>query len=116
MPQFSRTLLRAAVLAVSSAAAVASAGAAHADAQSEGAATAAKAGRAATSALIGTVNHVPVNPFAQTSVNPLDNSVGSQVADFKPVSTADVTKPVADSRTVSDLPLLGDTVRTLQGG
>jgi hypothetical protein len=116
MSQFSRTLLRAAVLTVSSVAAVASAGAAHADARSDGSATAAKDGRQTTSALIGVVNQLPVNPFAQTSVNPLDNSVGSQVSDFKPVSTADVTKPIADSRTVSDLPLLGDTVRTLQGG
>jgi hypothetical protein len=116
MPQFSRHLLRAAVLAVSSVAAVASAGAAHADARTGGDATLAENGRAATSALVGTVNHLPVNPLAQTAANPLDNSVGSQVADFKPVSTASVTKPVADSRTVADLPLVGDGVRKLQRG
>ncbi|MDX3238057.1 hypothetical protein PV392_20705 [Streptomyces sp. ME03-5709C] len=115
MQQFSRALLRATVLAVSSVAAFASAGAAHADARTGGGATVAEDGRAATSALLGTVNHLPVNPLAQTGVNPLDNSVGSQVADFKPVSTAVVTKPIADSRSVSELPLVGDTVRSLQG-
>jgi hypothetical protein len=53
---------------------------------------------------------------ATTRVNPLDNSLGSQVADFKPVSTAMVTGPLSDSRTVSELPLIGSTVKKLQAG
>ncbi|MFF3563359.1 hypothetical protein ACFYXS_25250 [Streptomyces sp. NPDC002574] len=116
MAQLSRTLLRTAALAVSSVAALAVAGAAQAGAaQPDGQGSADKSAKETASAVVGTINYLPVNPLARTSVNPLDNAVGSQVSDFKPVSTAMLTKPVADSRSVADLPLVGGLVRTLQG-
>ncbi|MEU6340424.1 hypothetical protein ABZ883_05655 [Streptomyces sp. NPDC046977] len=116
MPQLPRTLLRAAALAVSSVAALTVAGAAQAGAaQPDGQGSSDKAGKETASALVGTINYLPVNPLARTSVNPLDNAVGSQVSDFKPVSTAMLTKPVADSRSVAELPLVGGLVRKLQG-
>ncbi|MFD3456432.1 hypothetical protein ACFWVC_30210 [Streptomyces sp. NPDC058691] len=119
MAQLSRTLLRTAALAVSSVAALAVAGAAQAGAaQPDGQGSADKSAKSAketASAVVGTINYLPVNPLARTTVNPLDNAVGSQVSDFKPVSTAMLTKPVADSRSVADLPLVGGLVRTLQG-
>jgi hypothetical protein len=116
MPNPSRALRRIAVV-VSSAAALASAGtaAAHAAGPVDGPKAASDASRAAGKAIVGTVNYLPVNPFAHTNVNPLDNSIGSQVADFKPISTAMVTAPLADSRSVEELPVVGDAVKKLQG-
>jgi hypothetical protein len=108
MPNRSRTLLRAAAVAVTSAAALASVGAASADAADD----ARSGGRLAGEAILSAPKYLPVNPLARTNVNPLTNSVGSQVADFKPVSTADVTQPIADSRSVADLPLLGNVFKT----
>ncbi|GAA2487017.1 hypothetical protein [Streptomyces gobitricini] len=39
----------------------------------------------------GVAKHLKVNPLAQTGVDPLNNGVGTQVSDFKPVDTASVT-------------------------
>lgn len=119
MPNPSRALRRIAVV-VSSAAALVSAGtaAAHAADPSGGVdgATSASDGRhQAGAALVGAVKYLPVNPFAHTNVNPLDNSVGSQVADFQPVSTAMLTGPLAGSRSVEELPVVGGAVKKLQG-
>ncbi|MFD3733783.1 hypothetical protein [Streptomyces sp. NPDC058632] len=64
--------------------------------------------------LAGTVGHVagPVsglkpNPLAGTGVDPLDNGVGTQVADFRPVSSRDLTGPVAQAESVDALPAAG---------
>lgn len=104
-----RALLRAAVT-VSSAAALASAGAAAAHAE-----TGASDGRTVGEAILGTAKYLPVNPLAGTSVNPLDNSVGTTVNDGPPVSTALVTAPAASSRQARDLPLFDDAYRVLGG-
>jgi hypothetical protein len=118
MPNHTRAVLRAAVTVTSVAAAIASAGAATAHAAGDGndLKAAAAGSHQAGQALVGTVKYLPINPLAHTRVNPLDNSLGSQVADFKPVSTAMVTGPLSDSRTVSELPLIGSTVKKLQAG
>ncbi|MGP9018992.1 hypothetical protein ACT1U9_11335 [Streptomyces sp. BR1] len=56
-----------------------------------------------------------LNPFAKTSVDPLDNAVGTQVADFKPISTAIATGPLHESGALKDLPILGAASRLLPG-
>ncbi|MBD0745414.1 hypothetical protein [Streptomyces sp. CBMA152] len=56
-----------------------------------------------------------LNPFAKTSVDPLDNAVGTQVADFKPISTALATAPLHESGALKDLPILGAASRLLPG-
>ncbi|MEU5436682.1 hypothetical protein AB0G73_25320 [Streptomyces sp. NPDC020719] len=56
-----------------------------------------------------------LNPFAKTSVDPLDNAVGTQVADFKPISTAIATAPLHESGALKDLPVLGAASRLLPG-
>lgn len=70
--------------------------------------------RAGAEAVAGSARHVagPVeglkpNPLAGTGVDPLDNGVGTQVADFKPVTSRAVTKPVAQVPSASGIPLLG---------
>ncbi|MCT9010830.1 hypothetical protein [Streptomyces rhizosphaerihabitans] len=70
--------------------------------------------QAGLQALTGTVGYVtgPVeglkpNPLAGTGVDPLDNGVGTQVADFKPLSSQALTGPVAQAQSVGDIPVLG---------
>jgi hypothetical protein len=62
------------------------------------------------------VARLPLNPLANTGVNPLSNSVGTQVADFKPMGTHALTGPIARGVTVGGLPIVGPTVRTIPGG
>lgn len=112
MPNRPRTLLRAAAAVLTSAAAFAAAGTASAAASP---AETDNGRRTAGEEILNTIRYLPVNPLAGTNANPLDNSIGSQVDDFKPVSTGDVTKPIADSRSVGDLPLLGGAVKALGG-
>ena len=59
-----------------------------------------------TGQAVGTVADLKPNPLAGTGVDPLDNGVGTQVADFRAVDSREVTGPVAQAR--SQLP-----VRTL---
>ncbi|PKV87474.1 hypothetical protein [Streptomyces sp. TLI_146] len=56
-----------------------------------------------------------LNPFAKTPVDPLDNAVGTQVADFKPVSTAIATAPLHESGALKDFPVIGAATRLLPG-
>ncbi|MGI5348845.1 hypothetical protein ACQEU8_11705 [Streptomyces sp. CA-250714] len=53
------------------------------------------------------VNDLQLDPLANTGTDPLDNSVGTQIADFRPLSTAAVTGPLARGASLGDLPLVG---------
>ncbi|WP_330240423.1 hypothetical protein [Streptomyces sp. NBC_00525] len=75
------------------------------------------AGGAVTGALghavrngIAPVTHLRLDPLAGTGTDPLDNAVGTQVADFKPLSTALVTDPLTSGGAIKDLPLVGPVV------
>ncbi|MFC9461863.1 hypothetical protein ACFWN5_42250 [Streptomyces sp. NPDC058430] len=61
------------------------------------------------------VKHLKLNPLSGTGVDPLDNVVGTQVADFKPVTTAAATGPVARGGALADLPLVGPAGSLLPG-
>ncbi|MEU6479468.1 hypothetical protein ABZ858_21750 [Streptomyces sp. NPDC047017] len=70
--------------------------------------------RAGLQALTGTVGYVtgPVaglkpNPLAGTGVDPLDNGVGTQLADFKPLTSQTLTHPVAQAPSVGSVPVAG---------
>ncbi|MFF8591221.1 hypothetical protein ACF061_07200 [Streptomyces sp. NPDC015220] len=76
---------------------------------------------AATRTLTGTVGHAtgPVtglkpNPLAGTGVDPLDNGVGTQVADFRPVSSKAITAPVAEAPSVGAMPVVGQAAGALR--
>ncbi|MET9758304.1 hypothetical protein ABZ016_04510 [Streptomyces sp. NPDC006372] len=69
-----------------------------------------------------TVGHVTApatglkpNPLAGTGVDPLDNGVGTEVADFKPVESREVTGPVAQAPSVGDALALGQVTRPVSG-
>ncbi|MEU9354410.1 hypothetical protein AB0D65_26390 [Streptomyces griseoloalbus] len=54
-----------------------------------------------------TVADLRPNPLAGTGVDPLDNGVGTQVADFRPVDSRAVTGPVAQAPSVGSVPVVG---------
>ncbi|MCI0384661.1 hypothetical protein [Streptomyces sp. CNQ085] len=56
-----------------------------------------------------------LHPLAGTGVDPLDNMVGTQIADFKPVSTGAVTGPVSGGGTIRTLPVTGPVTGLLPG-
>ncbi|MEU6082327.1 hypothetical protein [Streptomyces sp. NPDC047108] len=64
----------------------------------------------------GPLKSMQLNPLANTGVDPLDNGVGTQVADFKPVGTQSVTDNVTRGQSMDDLPLLGPVAGKLPGG
>ena len=57
-----------------------------------------------------------LDPLARTTVDPLTNAVGAKVADFKPVGTEQVTKPLTNGASLSQLPLVGRVAKLLPGG
>ncbi|WP_030746912.1 hypothetical protein [Streptomyces sp. NRRL S-31] len=70
--------------------------------------------QAGLTALTGSVGYVtgPVaglkpNPLAGTGVDPLDNGLGTQVGDFKPVGSRTVTGPLAQARSLGGVPVAG---------
>lgn len=76
------------------------------------------AGQALTGALgyaVDPITELKLYPLAKTGVDPLDNAVGTQIADFKPVTTALVTSPVTEGAALRDLPVVGTVVKLLRG-
>ncbi|MFB6699173.1 hypothetical protein [Streptomyces rubiginosohelvolus] len=80
------------------------------------------AGPAVTSALgtsvassLAPVTDLQLYPLANTGVDPLDNAVGTQIADFKPVTTAIVTDPITSGGSLSDLPVVGSVTKLVTG-
>ncbi|MFF3498841.1 hypothetical protein [Streptomyces sp. NPDC003247] len=78
--------------------------------------------QAGAQALGGTVGYVtgPLsdlkpNPLAGTGVDPLDNGVGTRLADFQPVSSRSLTEPVAQASSVGAVPVLGQATGLLGG-
>ncbi|MFJ4622605.1 hypothetical protein [Streptomyces sp. NPDC088812] len=78
--------------------------------------------QAGVQALGGTVGYVtgPLsdlkpNPLAGTGVDPLDNGVGTQLADFQPLSSRSLTGPVAQASSVGAVPVAGQAAGLLGG-
>ncbi|MEU6443253.1 hypothetical protein [Streptomyces sp. NPDC047046] len=69
--------------------------------------------KAATTYGLGGVTNLQLDPLAGTGTDPLANGVGTQVADFKPVGTTDLTGPVTSGASLAELPVAGDVVHTL---
>lgn len=78
--------------------------------------------KAGLEAATGTVGHAtaPVtdlkpNPLAGTGADPLDNGVGTQVADFRPVDSRALTGPVAEADSVGSIQPVGQVTQALGG-
>ncbi|MER5429720.1 hypothetical protein [Streptomyces sp. NPDC002588] len=63
----------------------------------------------------GTVSNLKPNPLAGTGVDPLDNGVGTQLADFQPLTSRMLTGPVAQAQSVGAVPVVGDATKLLGG-
>ncbi|MFJ2215854.1 hypothetical protein ACIQVO_23935 [Streptomyces sp. NPDC101062] len=134
-PAQRRTLLRAgltltaagAALGLGGAAAHAAPAPAPASSSSDTETQIAESGKAAGQALTGALGYaaagalnpvtsLKLNPLSGTGVDPLDNAVGTQVADFKPISTAPLTDPLTKgSGSLKDMPLVGQVVGQVAG-
>ncbi|WAZ23720.1 hypothetical protein STRCI_005082 [Streptomyces cinnabarinus] len=78
--------------------------------------------QAGLQAVTGTVGHVTgtvaglkPNPLAGTGVDPLDNGVGTQLADFQPLTSRMLTAPVAQAQSIGSIPVLGQATGLLGG-
>ncbi|MEU6731989.1 hypothetical protein ABZ929_02095 [Streptomyces physcomitrii] len=89
--------------------------AARSEAPAPESAAPAKSGPLDVTSALGAVSDLKLNPLAQTGVDPLDNGISTQVADFKPVSTKAVTGPLSDGDSLSELPVVGSVTRGLLG-
>ncbi|MFJ9662740.1 hypothetical protein ACIRPR_32935 [Streptomyces griseoflavus] len=67
-----------------------------------------------TGQVVGTVADLKPNPLAGTGVDPLDNGVGTQVADFRAVDSREVTGPVAQAESVGSIPGVGQATDLLR--
>ncbi|MER0245399.1 hypothetical protein AAHZ94_26130 [Streptomyces sp. HSW2009] len=65
--------------------------------------------------VVGPVKHLQVDPFAGTGADPLANAIGTQIADFPEVSTADLTAPLTRGDTIGELPLARQVLGALPG-
>jgi hypothetical protein len=64
---------------------------------------------------VGPLKHLTPDPLSNTGTDPLDNAIGSQIADFPPVSTALATGPVTHGGTLATLPVVGTAAALLPG-
>ncbi|MEU3555581.1 hypothetical protein [Streptomyces fragilis] len=64
---------------------------------------------------VGPVGALKPNPLAGTGVDPTDNGVGTQVADFQPVTTKTLTAPLTQAETINALPAVGQVTGMLGG-
>lgn len=64
---------------------------------------------------VAPVRNLTLDPLANTGVDPLDNGVGSQVADFAPLSTTAVTDQVTRGGSLGTLPVIGPVSGALTG-
>lgn len=55
------------------------------------------------------------NPLAGTGTDPLDNGIGTQIADFRPIDSRALTRPIAEAESIGGIPLLGNPLSTLGG-
>lgn len=55
----------------------------------------------------GPVAGLKPNPLAGTGVDPLDNGIGTDLADFKPMTSQALTGPVAQAQSIGSIPVVG---------
>jgi hypothetical protein len=61
------------------------------------------------------LNDLKPNPLAGTGSDPLDNGIGTQIADFRPVDSRALTRPIAEAESVGGIPVVGKTLGVLGG-
>lgn len=64
---------------------------------------------------VAPITDLQLDPLANTGVDPLDNAVGTQIADFKPLTTAVLTDPITSGGSLGDLPVVGTVTGLVTG-
>ncbi|MET8895251.1 hypothetical protein [Streptomyces albogriseolus] len=64
--------------------------------------------------VVGTVADLKPNPLAGTGVDPLDNGVATQVADFRGLDSREVTGQAAQAESVGGIPGVGTVTDALR--
>ncbi|WP_018544116.1 hypothetical protein [Streptomyces sp. LaPpAH-108] len=64
----------------------------------------------------GPIAGLKPNPLAGTGVDPLNNGVGTQLADFKPLTSQALTAPIAEARSFGHIPVVGQVLGVLGAG
>ncbi|MGW1157364.1 hypothetical protein ACWD5Q_32385 [Streptomyces sp. NPDC002513] len=59
----------------------------------------------------GPLANLKPNPLAGTGVDPLDNGLTTQIADFKPLASQALTRPVAEAPSLGGVPVVGQVLR-----
>ncbi|MFB6554550.1 hypothetical protein [Streptomyces sp. NPDC056405] len=62
----------------------------------------------------GPVADLKPNPLAGTGVDPLDNGVGTKVADFQPLASTALTGPVAQAQSLGAVPVVGQVTELVR--
>ncbi|WUH95768.1 hypothetical protein OG900_15225 [Streptomyces sp. NBC_00433] len=62
------------------------------------------------------VRRLPLDPLSDTGVDPLDNGLSTQVADFQPLSTTAVTDQVTHGGSLGSMPVIGPASGAVTGG
>ncbi|MEU8759893.1 hypothetical protein [Streptomyces sp. NPDC048659] len=62
---------------------------------------------------VAPLTRLQLDPLANTGVDPLDNGLGTQIADFKPVGTTLLTDHVTKGGALADLPVAGPLTQSL---
>jgi ABC-type sugar transport system substrate-binding protein len=55
----------------------------------------------------GPVAGLKLDPLAGTGVDPLDNGIGTDLADFKPMTSQAPAGPVAQAQSIGSIPVVG---------
>ncbi|MFE2585309.1 hypothetical protein [Streptomyces sp. NPDC059378] len=63
----------------------------------------------------GPLSELKPNPLAGTGVDPLDNGVGTRLADFEPLSSKALTGPIAQAQSIGGMPVVGQVTGLLGG-
>ncbi|MFI2430562.1 hypothetical protein [Streptomyces sp. NPDC018693] len=63
----------------------------------------------------GTLTSLKPNPLADTGVDPLDNGVSTQLADFQPLTSRELTGPIAQAQSIGTMPVVGEAAGALGG-
>ncbi|MEU0248822.1 hypothetical protein ABZ192_31775 [Streptomyces sp. NPDC006235] len=61
----------------------------------------------------GPVAGLKPNSLVGTGVDPLDNGVGIQLADFKPMTSQALSGPVAQAQSIASIPVVGEAAGLL---
>ncbi|MER8027379.1 hypothetical protein ABTZ78_00160 [Streptomyces bauhiniae] len=61
----------------------------------------------------GTVAGLKPNPLAGTGTDPLNNGIGTTIADFKPLNTLALTGPIAQAPSFGAVPVVGQALGLL---